>query len=285
MGEQLRRNKQKLVLLTVVVVNILIWSFFFSLPDKKLHLKFYDVGQGDSIFLETAAGFKILIDGGPDNKVLEYLGKDLPFYSRQIDLLILTHPQADHLTGLLEVIKRYHIKTLWISSAKEKTKLFQEWDSMLKQSKVATTIVYQGNRFIFPDKTEIAVLWPKKEVSYTSDSNTASAVVQVSFGEFDAILTGDADSSVQPFTTDGRPIEVFKVPHHGSKTSISEPFVSSLKPAVSIISVGAKNRYGHPSPQVINFLSSIGSKIYRTDINSTVEIVSDGKNWQVSSFK
>ena len=278
MREWLEHNKKKLIFQALIVSNILIWGFFLSLPDGKLHLKFYDVGQGDSIFLETATGFKILIDGGPDDKVVGYLGKDLPFYSKRIDLLILTHPEADHLTGLLEVVKRYHIKTLWINGARNETRLFAEWEALLKMNKITTMLISQGDRVVFPDKTTVTVLWPKEKASGTN-LNTTSIVVQISFGSFDAILTGDADKSAQPFTTDGRSIEVFKVPHHGSKTAINEDFVSTLSPGVSVISVGAKNRYGHPSPEVLNLLTKIRSKTYRTDTNGTVEIVSDGKNW------
>jgi competence protein ComEC len=278
MREWLEHNKKTLAFQTILVSNILVWGFFFSLPDSKPHLKVYDVGQGDSIFIETAGGFKILIDGGPDRKVAEYLGKDLPFYSKKIDLLVVTHPQSDHLTGILDVVKNYQIKTLWVNAAKDKTRLFKEWEALLRARKIAATTVYQGDKMIFPDKTTVSVLWPKEEASNTN-LNTTSIVVQISFGSFDAIFTGDADKSAQPFTTDNRSIEVFKVPHHGSKTSINEDFVSTLSPAASVISVGAKNHYGHPSLEVVNFLTKIGSKVYRTDTNGTVEIVSDGKNW------
>jgi competence protein ComEC len=282
MSDWLGQNKIKLTALSLIAGNLLIWGFFLSLPDGKLHLKVYDVGQGDSIFLETAAGYKILIDGGPDNKVLGYLGNDLPFYSQRIDLLILTHPEADHLTGLLEVIKRYQIKTLWISNVSNKTRLFEDWQRLLAEKRIPTTIVYQGDKMIFPDKTVVSVLWPRKD-AYRSDLNSNSIVVEVSFDNFDALLTGDADQNSQPYTSDSRPVEVFKVPHHGSKTALNVTFVSLIKPAVSIISVGAKNLYGHPSENTINLLKSVGSKVYRTDKNGTIEVVSNGQHWQVKS--
>src|SRR4030042_6712560 len=124
MREWLERNRVKLAFLVLVVGNILVWSFFFSLPEGRVHLKLYDVGQGDSIFVRTASGFRILIDGGPDNKVVEYLGKDLPFYSRRIDLLILTHPEADHLTGLIDVVKRYQINNLWVNKSENDSRVY-----------------------------------------------------------------------------------------------------------------------------------------------------------------
>ncbi|KKU12221.1 MAG: S-layer protein [Candidatus Woesebacteria bacterium GW2011_GWA1_45_8] len=155
MSEWLATNKIKLAVLSLVVGNILVWGFFFSQPDGKLHLKFYNVGQGDSIFLETSTGYKILIDGGPDNKVLGYLGADLPFYSNKVDLLILTHPQADHLAGLLEVVKRYKIKTLWVSNGRVDSRLFKDWEQLLSQKEIRPVGVFQGDRLLFPDRTEI----------------------------------------------------------------------------------------------------------------------------------
>ncbi|OGY25902.1 MAG: hypothetical protein A2Z24_02365 [Candidatus Woykebacteria bacterium RBG_16_44_10] len=278
MEEWLRNNKFRLIFNSLIVSNILIWSFFFTLPDAKLHLKIYDVGQGDAIFLRTAGDFRILVDGGPSNKVLEYLGTDLPFYSKSIDLVILTHPQADHLTGLVEAVKRYNIKSLWVSDAKNETRIFSKWQAVLQESEIDPVVVNQGDKLILPDGTEIRVLSPRKE-GMNQDVNSASVVVLVSYGNFDALLTGDADQHSQPYTGNEGHVEVFKVPHHGAKESIDQNFVATLSPEVSVISVGANNKYGHPSQNVISFLENLGSKVYRTDKNGTTEIVSDGKSW------
>jgi len=282
MSEWLKANKIKLAALTLLVSNLLVWGFVFSLPDGKLHLKFYDVGQGDAIFLETATGYKILIDGGPSNQVVDYLGKDLPFYSKKLDLLISTHPESDHLTGLLEVVKRYKIKTLWINGGQMDSRVFKSWSALLKEKKLQQVVVYQGDKLVFPDKTQIEVLWPKKDFA-SSSVNSHAIVVQLSYGQFDAVLTGDADEKVQPYTSSTSHVEVLKVPHHGSKTALNETYLSTLSPEVSIISVGAKNPYGHPSAEAINLLKKTSSKIYRTDKNGTIEVVSNGQSWQVKS--
>ena len=282
MSEWLSANKIKLAALTLLVSNLLVWGFVFSLPDGKLHLKVYDVGQGDAIFLETAAGYKILIDGGPSNQVVEYLGKELPFYSKKLDLLIATHPESDHLAGLLEVVKRYKIKTLWINGGQMDSRVFKSWSALLKEKKLQQVVVYQGDKLVFPDKTQIQVLWPKKDFA-SSSVNSRSVVVQISYGNFDAVFTGDADEKVQPYTSSTSRVEVLKVPHRGSKTALNETYLSTLAPEVSIISVGAKNSYGHPSAEVVDLLKKIRSKIYRTDKNGTIEVVSNGQSWQVKS--
>jgi competence protein ComEC len=278
------QNKFRAIFYSVIIGNILVWSLFFSLPDGRLHLKIYDVGQGDAVFLHTPGGYKVLIDGGPNEKILDYLGRELPFYSKKIDLLVLTHPQSDHLTGLVEVIKRYQIDNLWINGSENKTKLFDQWQVSLQKRGIPTTVVHQGDKMIFPDKTEIEVFWPKGELAF-GDINAHSIVVLVSYGSFDALLTGDADKQVQPYTSNSGHVEVFKVPHHGSKESIDREFVRTISPAVSVISVGSKNSHGHPSFEAINSLEKLGSKVYRTDKNGTVEIVSDGKSWYTNLQK
>jgi competence protein ComEC len=284
MYEWLGQNKLRAVFYSVIVGNILIWSFFFSLPDGKLHLKIYDVGQGDAIFLRTPGGHKVLIDGGPNNKILDYLGEELPFYSKKLDLVILTHPQSDHLTGLVDVVERYQISYLWMNETKNETKLFSEWQDVLKNREATASIVRQGDRMVFPDKTEITVVWPKNDLT-VSDINAHSVVVLVTYGDFDALLTGDADRQTQPYTSGSRHVEVFKVPHHGAKESFDEKFVRTISPEVSVISVGSKNSYGHPSTQAVNVLEEVGSKIYRTDKDGTIEIVSDGKSWYTNLQK
>jgi len=284
MESWLEPNKKRILIISLVVVNILIWNFYFSIQDKKFHLKVYDVGQGDAIFIKSPKGFNILIDGGPSQSVIGYLSKDISFYSRKIDLLILTHPQAGHMTGLLEVVKRYQIKTLWISAAKVDTRIYQDWIKLIEEKNINYRVVYQGEKTIFPDGTKVEILWPKKDM-ISDDINSYSVVTLVSYGEFNALLAGDADKPNQPYTSSENHVEVFKVPHHGSRASINKSFVTTISPEVSIISVGKNMQYGHPNPQVIKFLEQTGSKVYRTDKNGTVEIVSDGKNWYTNPDK
>ena len=278
MSDWLGQNKVKVAFYSLIITNILVWGFYFSQPDGGLHLKIYDVGQGDSIFIRTSGGYKILIDGGPDGRVIDYLGKDLPFYSKKIDLVVLTHPQADHLTGLIQVVKRYQVENLWVSQVTNTTRGYEAWQQAIKQGKLKVTTVHQGKKLQLADGTKIAVLWPTSSVS-SRDLNAHSVVLLISYGSFDALLTGDADKKAQPYTSSSSHVEVFKVPHHGSKTALNEYFVKSISPEASIISVGKKNNYGHPNENVINFLENIGSKVYRTDKNGTVEIVTDGNSW------
>ena len=277
-----RTTKNIVVVATILILFLacfLVWGLFFFLPRQQLSLKFYDVGQGDSVFIRTPAGYKIVVDGGPNNKVVNYLEKELALWDRKIDLLVLTHPQADHLFGLVEVVKRFKIGKLLISGVDNDTNLYKLWMKTLKEIGINPIIVTQSSTISLSDTVNFGVVWPKEEKPQVSDLNEACIVMKVSYGNFDALLTGDADQKVQPYGSSLSEVEVLKVPHHGSKTAMSDEFVSLIKPQVSVISLGKNNSYGHPGKSTLEQLQKIKSKIFRTDQNGTIEIVSDGDRW------
>ena len=278
MREWLRINKFKIAFVSILLANIIIWSFYFSLPDGKLHIKVYDVGQGDSILIKTASGKTILVDGGPDNSVLGYLGRDIPFYLKNIDLVVLTHPDADHLTGLIEVVKQYKVRKIWVNGVKKDTRVYQNWEKALSESSLKVEIVKAGNKLKLEDSLILSVIWPQKDF-ISSKTNLLGIVIKLSYGEFDALLAADADKNVQPYTSSLGHVEVLKVPHHGASESVSEAFLNLTSPEVSIISVGEKNPYNHPRQEALDLLTKSGSKIYRTDKDGSIEIVSNGESW------
>ena len=277
----LRKPKQ-LFISILVSSAALVWVGVFQLPNNNLTVKVYDVGQGDSIIIKTISNYKILIDGGPDNKVLSYLGSDFAFWDRKIDLVILTHPHSDHLRGLIEVLKRYKVDQVWLTGAKNETAEHQEWIRTLGELKIKIGYPKEGDLIDFGDGVIIKVLHPKKGIT-DSDLNNTSIVLIVSLGNFDALLTGDAGKETQPFGNNLKDIEVLKVPHHGAKTALEPHFLKEIHPEISIISVGERNNYGHPASETIKLLENIGSKIYRTDKNGTVEVVSNGRDWYTKS--
>lgn len=274
-----------LVILALLFILLGLIALLISLPDGKLHLKVYDVGQGDSIFIRTAAGYKILVDGGPDNKVIDHLSKDLAPWDRKIDYVILTHPQSDHMYGLIEVVKRYQIGTLIYSGVENTTKDYQNWKKVVEEKRIEKIIAVQGDKLVFPDKTEISFLWPEERNPIVKDLNQAAVVFTLNFGSFSSLLTGDADSVVQPYTSTTSHVEVLKVPHHGSKTALKEDFIKALSPTISIVSSGANNSYGHPNPILLKMLENVRTKVYRTDQNGSVEVVADEKSWYTKTEK
>lgn len=272
-----------LSLLTLIFLTV--WLLVISLPAGELVIKIFDVGQGDSIFIRTPAGFTILVDGGPNNRVVEYLDQELPLWDRRLDAIILTHPQADHLSGLVEVVRRFKVNKVFVSGVENTTNNYKLWEKTLEDKKISPVIVTSSNTLNLSDTVKLAFLWPKEQSPKVADLNEASIVMKLSYGNFDALLTGDADQKVQPYTSSLTGIEVLKVPHHGSKTAMSQDFINSVSPELSIISAGVKNRYGHPAIETLKQLQKIKSKVLRTDRNGTIKIVSNGETWYTLTDK
>ncbi len=291
--------KFKIVLLFIFSTVVLLFIFVQSLPDNHLHLVFCDVGQGDAIYVRGPKGSDMVIDGGPDERVLNCLGEKMPFWDRTIELLVLSHPQADHLTGLIEIVKRFEVKKLVDSSAKNNTAEYYLWEKLIKEKKIKRIEARAGEKIMVDKEVELSVLWPKNpentsEVKPSSnladtfeaeqqtlDLNSSSTVLSLSFNHFSSLFTGDLDSdSLNSLISLISPISltILKFPHHGSKTGLSEAFLKAVSPALAIISVG-KNSFGHPSAETPKLLNSLNIPFLRTDEDKTIEIVSDGKVW------
>ncbi len=298
---------------------VLLFSFLWSLPDGKLHIVFCDVGQGDSAYVRFPDGRDMVVDGGPNDKILGCLGKYMPFWDRHINLVVMTHPQKDHIQGLNPVLERYSVDYFIRSDIDNTTEGYKKLLDVIRNKKISVKFVTTGER-IDIGSTSLSMLWPStaqiakaKSLQRSDpasqgptlsenilgsqaigDLNDYSLVFLLRYGSFDALFTGDADSRVEGNYTgiklalrkdsgqadDG--IEVLKVPHHGSKTGMTKEFVAWIHPKFSIISVG-KNSYGHPSSETLELLKEVGSDIKRTDQEGDIEVVSDGKNYRVRS--
>lgn len=274
------------LLIILGVLTALTWLAYFSLrPDYKLHVNFYDVGQGDSIFIETYQGNQILIDGGPDLSVLQKLGRDLPFYDRTIDLIILTHPHADHTVGLIEVLKRYKVKHVMLTRVNYDTQTYKRFLDLLEEKKIQTTIALAGQKVFLDDSTILRILHPFFDLSGQNfkEMNETSIVSRLSFGATDFLLTGDAskknerDIIAQGYSVEA---EILKVGHQGSRTSSGISFLNMVDPEYAVISVGADNRYGHPHQEVLTNFQNADIPVFRTDEKGDIRFVSDGESFK-----
>lgn len=278
---------KKIIFWAVIVVFGLVSLFAFeklTLSDGRLHLVFCDVGQGDAIFIRTPGGQDLLIDGGPDEKVLDCLGRHMPFWDRRLEMVVLTHPHADHLTGLIAVMKRFSLTQFVQGSSESETEGYKRLKEEISQKPIKTNRIKRGDRFrVRGDGNEVllTVLWPEADL-VVSDLNDRSIVFLLTFGAFEALLTGDAGREVHHQTEDIPVIELLKVPHHGSRTGLSEEFLKRIKPQLAVISVGKNNRYGHPHEEVIRVLEDQKIRMLRTDRDGEVEVVSDGRSWSVN---
>lgn len=293
------KNPWKIAFIISLALFSLGAIFFYQnarFNDNKLHVVFCDVGQGDAIFVRTPKGLNILIDGGPDNSVLSCLSNHMPFWDRTIEVVALTHPHADHLVGLIGVLKRYKVDLFIAEKLENKTESFRELARVVQNKKINSRYVFAGDKLRIKDGVVLQVLSPSKEfLARTSPTGVigesgefASLILLLSYGEFDVLLTGDSQvfelaealAASQGEALQGE-VEVFQVPHHGSKTGISQELIDQINPKLAVISVGKNNKYGHPSKEVIEILKSREVRTLRTDQNGEVEIVTDGKGWGV----
>lgn len=249
--------------------------------DKKLHIVVCDVGQGDAIFIRTPNGSDILIDSGPDEKVLSCLTKHMPFWDRDIEIAILTHPDADHITGFIDVIKRYKVIHLYTSKVQKDTAVYSQFLKTLEDYKIRQNYLWQGDQFTFKDGLTMETLWPTPQWEGLT-TNSFSVAGLLTYKNFKVLLTGDLDAGeVSQVSGLAGDINFLKVPHHGSRFGLTSEILNILSPEIAVISVG-KNSYGHPTEFILDLLKSLNIKTLRTDQMGDIEIVSDGKTWKVN---
>jgi len=274
MDFKLNRKISRIILAILAVLAVLSWTAVFASQDNKLHIHFYDIGQGDGIYIRTPAGQDIIIDGGPDATILGKLGQDMPFYDREIELMIPTHPDADHITGLVDILERYEVKMVLWNGAEKGTAVFKKMKKLIQEKNVPTKIAIVGQE-ITAGNVKFYILHSEKE---DKDMNNTSIVAKLIYGKDTTLFTGDAGKPVeydlikQGFNLKS---DILKVGHHGSKTCTSQEFLEAVDPEYAIISVGAHNSYGHPTKEVLDRLK--GRKIFRTDLDGDVECILDGR--------
>lgn len=263
-----------------------IWAVSQS-SDHQLHIKVYDVGEGESIFIKTPSDKRILIDGGPDSRAVERLGRDVPFYDKALDLVVLTNPKKDRLSGLISMVKKYEVRQVWMQRIEHTSDLYTTWLEILKSKKSRVGVPKAGDQVDFGDGVVLKVLWPKMDLKSTDDLGSTSIVILIEHNKFKALLTSAAGEDIQPYLWpqgEVAKIDVLKVPDYASKSALSEPFLKQLSPKTAIISVG-KNNSGYPAEETITRLIGVGSRIYRTDKDGSIEVVSDGERWYTRSDK
>ncbi len=275
----MKRNPVFVILGILAGLNILAWITLYDLSrPQPLEITFFNVGQGDAIFIETPQRHQILIDGGPDDTVIEKLGKEMPFYDRTLDLIVLTHPEHDHLSGLIEVLKRYEVENILWTGILRDTAEYREWKELI-QKEAANIYIAKAGQCVIPDVTQLCVLYPFESLEGREfkDSNNTSIVARLVFGKVSFLFTGDAYKSVEIELlglAEQLDSDVLKVGHHGSKTSTALEFVEAVSPEIAVISVGQDNKYGHPHPETLQNLKGIA--VLRTDFDGDIKIISDG---------
>lgn len=269
-------KKYSIVLLGVMVVFV--WYVVFMESRSGLLVYFFDVGQGDSIFIQAENGNQILIDGGPGDAVLSELGNVLPFYDRTLDMVVLTHPDADHLNGLVEVVKRYKPKMVLETGVLHDTAQYEEWRRFLEEQHIPIAHAKAGEMFGIADGLTGRVLFPfrSQEGQKPKAVNETSVVLRMDYGETSFLFTGDIEAKTERILSmvqrEMIDVDILKVAHHGSKTSSIPEFLGMVSPEVAVMFVGRNNRYGHPHADVMDRLDDLGIPLYRTDTMGRISI-------------
>ena len=265
------------------VIGGLVFLFFTAIFFWKevlntgfFEVTFFNIGQGDAAFIRTLQGQHIVIDGGPDNTILEKLAKKIPLWDKTIDLLILSHPAADHITGLIGVLEKYKVKNIVWNGIRKNTEVFKAWEQAVEQEKeegAVVSIAAAPGKIALKSKgcaQFLDILYPIDDIvgKFFIDDNDTAVVVRVVSCDHSVLFTGDLTTAGEKQILQNAydvHSDVLKVGHHGSKTSSSLAFIEAVSPDVAVISSGQKNQYGHPHKEVLARFLEFGIDILRTD--------------------
>lgn len=237
-------------------------------PAGELEVHFIDVGQGDAILLRCDGEAALVDAGTPDcrESLLEYLQNqrlEEPKY------IFASHPHADHIGSMAAVIDAFGCQTFIMPDMVSYTRAFENMLDSVERCGAETQLGKAGDTFEL-GQAQLELLWPAQGYE-AEDANNISLVIRVTYGPYSFLLTGDAESSVEKeFVSNLPATTVLKAGHHGSKTSSSQALLEAARPEYCVISVGAGNSYGHPSPETLEKLEQLGCQIYRTDLQGDI---------------
>ncbi len=269
-----------------VIVTFALYQYIIY-SQNKLVVVFCNVGQGDGIYMRTPKGTDILIDSGPDASILACLGRHMPFWDRRIELAFATHPDADHIGGFAYVFESYKIGAYNTVSLDKDTGFFKLISQKLEIKKTPVEKLSAGNTYKLEDGISIETKWPTRSFLTIgdADSNRYSLIQMLNFKNFNILLSGDADFDIveevlRSAKKERTSIEIYKLPHHGSRTGVGPDTFSLMKPDLSIVSAGKDNRYGHPHKQVLDEMKKYGIPYEETQYGD-IKIVTDGKSFKI----
>lgn len=266
------------VALILALSGAVLWLFVTAPASGRLSVTFLDVGQGDAILIRGPQGHSILVDGGPSGEVLAAdLGRRLPFWEDDLDLVVLSHPDADHLTGLLTVLDRYDVRQVLASPIEGDSALYRAWREAIAARDIPYYEAQAGGWLDLGDGARVLILHPPRE-PLADDDNNNSVVLQLVMGRASILLTADLEAEGEFTLLANAPwlrSAVLQVPHHGSRSSSTLELLRDVQPLLAVVSVGEGNRFGHPAPEVLERLPA--RLVYRTDLNGDITVSTDGR--------
>lgn len=282
-----------LLALLVVILGVLVvvGSAGWRKQTTKPHMtsvSMFDVGQGDSFFIQASNGKQMLIDGGKDATVLGELPKVMPWGDRSIDIVLATHPDMDHIGGLDEVFKRYKVDMFLTSEVGGETEEYKNLLRIVNEKKIPAYFVRQGMKFNLSSTEYFLVLFPDRDVKGW-ETNTGSVVGKFVSGERSVLFTGDSPAPIEQYLAKMVPdlldVDILKLGHHGSRTSTTAAYLKATTPSLALISAGKNNSYGHPHKEVTDLLKQFKVPFISTQDSGlsaqagTVTFETDGVKW------
>jgi beta-lactamase superfamily II metal-dependent hydrolase len=284
----------KKIICFLVVLLSLLWLAACQPPFPRTPLPggepmtvlYLDIGQGDSTLIQSPGGKIMLIDGGNGasdaNEVILPALRELG--ASKIDILVVTHPDQDHIGGLPEIIESFPVDRVFLTGQLHATQTYERLLLAIRDEGLTAVQTRVGTPLDFDPALTVQILSPTDEQVDSDDTNNASVVIRLSYGNVRFLFLGDAEEEAETvMLASGAAMQaqILKVGHHGSRTSTNQPLLEAVKPVVGIISAGADNRYGHPHPEVLNLLKGAGVDTFRTDQQGSIRVTTDGSSYEV----
>ena len=267
-----------------VVINIKTSGYIKGVTTGSLVVYFLDIGQGDATLICTPDGNDILIDGGPSDSLIKKLGQYLPFYDRTIEMIVLTHPDSDHVTGLVEAVRRYKVEKILLTQVLSDTASYNKFLAEVAKHDIAVEVISEPQKVDLGGGVIFDILYPIEsfENKVVESTNNTSITGQLIYVSTTIMLTGDLEIE-EDLVARGLNLksDIYHVGHHGSNNANDLSFVAAVDPEYAIISVGKNNRYGHPNYRTLKNLSKVEAEIIRTDELGDIIMASDGYSWQI----
>jgi competence protein ComEC len=278
----LRRHPLFVILLVLLIADIAIAAVFFRHERGVLTVAFLNVGQGDAIFIEAPNGNQMLYDAGPPSgAVLRALGEVMPFYDRSIDIVVFSHPDMDHIGGFLDVLDRYKVDVALEPGASSTNGVWSEAERSIKAHGIVHLLARKGMTIDLGGGVQADILYPDRDMT-NMETNSASVVMRIRYGETAFLLSGDLPSDLEEYEVaiygDRLHAQVLKLGHHGSRTSSSGTWLAAVHPDIAVVSAGLNNRYGHPHKEVLALLDELHIPHLVTFNEGTIRFESDGTN-------
>jgi competence protein ComEC len=268
------------LLAVLAVIGIGLSLFGGESSSEFLEVHFLDVGQGDAVLIQTPDGFEVLIDGGATSQVIRQLATEQSWNDRLIDVVIATHPDTDHVGGLVDVLERYDVDLIVQTETDSDSPAATAFESAVLNEGADVQFARAGQVIRVGASTTIEILSPASDTGAWR-ANAASIIVRVVYGDTAFMLTGDAPDSIEDYLVGAYGADlksdVLKLGHHGSQTSTSELWLDTVQPQYAVVSASLDNRYGHPNQTVMQRVFARNIQTSHTGVDGTVSFYSDGE--------